>query len=194
MVPLLTPLELLVSAMQGARPTVNLQPFKTLPLEIRPKWVTSLVKAFQHSFAGQTLTGLKDSSGAEAADGRQTFSFETLPRCLVLQLKRFRFGRSGANKVSKYISYPARLTLPDELLAPSLRAAMAAGSAAAPEFRLCAVICHHGSTPGGGHYTAFVRDGGSGEWRHFDDHVVRAARPEDARSQASAYALLYRQD
>jgi hypothetical protein len=74
--------------------------------------------------------------------------------------------------------------------------ASAASGAAAELGSLCdlfAVVCHTG-TAERGHYTAFSRNFGSGDWYYFDDSIVVTAREDEVSSEyvaSLAYLLFY---
>ena len=124
----------------------------------------------------------------------------TLPRVLAVWLKRFR----SAAGVGRRIGAPVR-HLADELdLTGHLDArAEAAGRARATtpnstRYRARAVVCHHGETLRGGHYTCWVRAAAApagsaeGAWGHYDDSDVgrpQAALPPTVESDA--YLVFY---
>ena len=56
-------------------------------------------------------------------------------------------------------------------------------------YELLAVSNHYGST-GGGHYTAYARNSGTGSWYKFDDSHTSAVEPEAVVTPA-AYVLIY---
>jgi len=57
------------------------------------------------------------------------------------------------------------------------------------EYELFGVVCHHGATLSGGHYTAYVKAGAG--WRHASDASVSAATEQQVLA-SQAYLLFYR--
>lgn len=127
----------------------------------------------------------------------------SLPRILVVHLKRFHYGsRNRRDKISTLVQFPLENldlqpyllghleglysdgSLPADGAAPSEAAA-----AAAPLYDLFAVSNHYGGM-GGGHYTAYAKYRDDGSWHYYDDSSVRASNPDDVQSTA-AYVLFY---
>lgn len=127
----------------------------------------------------------------------------SLPRILVVHLKRFHYGsRNRRDKISTLVQFPLEnLDLGPYLLGhleglyadgslPADGAAPAeAAAAAAPLYDLFAVSNHYGGM-GGGHYTAYAKYRDDGSWHYYDDSSVRASNPDDVQSTA-AYVLFY---
>merc|ERR1712194_285766 len=138
--------------------SASLEAFNHLLLDISHQEVNSL------------WTALAAHCGAESVnDGEATrrLQFVSLPKVLILSLKRFEYhldygGRGRAQKIKKLIKFGEKLTLDRSWLSDGLQS---------PEYIITAVICHHGDSTNGGHYTAFVRY--NSEWYLYDDAVVR---------------------
>ena len=81
-------------------------------------------------------------------NGRKTLKLLEAPPLLTVHIKRFRFG-GMAKKASDHVAF-----LLDGL---DVSAYCAEGVDGPAEYDLEAVVCHHGSSLHGGHYTAFVR-------------------------------------
>lgn len=114
------------------------------------------------------------------------FWIRRLPNVLCLHLKRFRWHNYFRTKVDTGISFPLRaLDMSRFVLAnvPDTRR-----SGLGSRYDLAAVIVHHGSGAGSGHYTAFAIN--DDQWFHFNDQTVRAA---DAAAVAACkpYILFY---
>ncbi|KPI98358.1 Ubiquitin carboxyl-terminal hydrolase 3 [Papilio xuthus] len=108
------------------------------------------------------------------------FWIRRLPNVLCLHLKRFRWHNYFRTKVDTSISFPLR-ALDMSRFVP--------GSPPRDHlYDLAAVIVHHGSGAGSGHYTAFAIN--EEQWFHFNDQTVRAS---DAAAVASCkpYILFY---
>ncbi|KAL4717043.1 hypothetical protein ACJJTC_016930 [Scirpophaga incertulas] len=99
------------------------------------------------------------------------FWIRRLPNVLCLHLKRFRWHNYFRTKVDTSISFPLRaLDMSRYVLAnvPDTRRSGLRGHL----YDLAAVIVHHGSGAGSGHYTAFAIN--DDQWFHFNDQTVRA--------------------
>ncbi|KAK6309449.1 hypothetical protein J4Q44_G00209120 [Coregonus suidteri] len=111
------------------------------------------------------------------------FWVRKLPKVLCLHLKRFHWTSNLRNKVTTYVEFPLRgldmrgyllqqeKTLPDRWL-----------------YDLAAVVVHHGSGVGSGHYTAYGRR--DDRWYHFNDSTVTLTE-EETVVKAKAYILFY---
>ncbi|CAM9512179.1 unnamed protein product [Chrysoparadoxa australica] len=98
------------------------------------------------------------------------------PNALVLQLKRFKFGRHAA-KLKRPVAYPENLTL--DLSGPEGKA----------HYELTGVLVHVGESMNSGHYYSFVR-GSNKAWYHMDDAQVHTVSKQVALNQ-KAYVLFY---
>ncbi|XP_061772678.1 ubiquitin carboxyl-terminal hydrolase 3 isoform X2 [Nerophis ophidion] len=110
------------------------------------------------------------------------FWVQKLPKVLCLHLKRFHWTAFLRNKVDTYVEFPLKdLDMKGYLLEESLLA----GSCL---YDLVAIVVHHGSGVGSGHYTAYGSH--EGRWYHFNDSTVTLASEETVR-KAKAYILFY---
>lgn len=111
------------------------------------------------------------------------FWVQKLPKVLCLHLKRFHWTAFLRNKIDTYVEFPMRgLDMKSYLLEPEN---------SLPErclYNLAAVVVHHGSGIGSGHYTAYGRN--EGQWYHFNDGTVTTVS-EEAVLKAKAYILFY---
>ncbi|TKS73484.1 Ubiquitin carboxyl-terminal hydrolase 3 [Collichthys lucidus] len=111
------------------------------------------------------------------------FWVQKLPKVLCLHLKRFHWTAFLRNKVDTYVEFPLKgLDMRGYLLEPEN---------SLPEsclYDLVAVVVHHGSGVGSGHYTAYGSH--EGRWYHFNDSTVTLTN-EDAVRKAKAYILFY---
>ncbi|KAG2470850.1 UBP3 hydrolase, partial [Polypterus senegalus] len=111
------------------------------------------------------------------------FWIQKLPKVLCLHLKRFHWTAYLRNKVDTYVEFPLRdLNMKCFLLEPEN---------IGPEsclYDLAAVVVHHGSGVGSGHYTAYAAH--EGRWFHFNDSTVTLT-DEDTVVKAKAYILFY---
>ncbi|XP_060933364.1 ubiquitin carboxyl-terminal hydrolase 3 [Limanda limanda] len=111
------------------------------------------------------------------------FWVQTLPKVLCLHLKRFHWTAFLRNKVDTYVEFPLKgLDMSGYLLEPENSVP---GSCL---YDLAAVVVHHGSGVGSGHYTAYGSH--KGGWYHFNDSTVSLTN-EDTVRKAKAYILFY---
>ncbi|XP_060709638.1 ubiquitin carboxyl-terminal hydrolase 3 isoform X1 [Hemiscyllium ocellatum] len=111
------------------------------------------------------------------------FWIQKLPKVLCLHLKRFHWTAYLRNKIDTYVEFPLRgLDMKCFLLEPEN---------SGPEsclYDLAAVVVHHGSGVGSGHYTAYATH--EGRWFHFNDSTVTLTE-EETVMKAKAYILFY---
>ncbi|XP_030222208.1 ubiquitin carboxyl-terminal hydrolase 3 isoform X2 [Gadus morhua] len=111
------------------------------------------------------------------------FWIQKLPKVLCLHLKRFHWTAFLRNKVDTYVEFPLHsLDMRAFLLEPEKSLP---GSCL---YDLVAVVVHHGSGVGSGHYTAYGCH--EGRWYHFNDSTVTVSS-EDTVRKAKAYILFY---
>uniref|UniRef100_A0A8C1QKC4 Ubiquitin carboxyl-terminal hydrolase n=1 Tax=Cyprinus carpio TaxID=7962 RepID=A0A8C1QKC4_CYPCA len=111
------------------------------------------------------------------------FWIQKLPKVLCLHLKRFHWTAFLRNKIDTYVEFPMRgLDMKSFLLEPEnslLENCL---------YDLAAVVVHHGSSIGSGHYTAYGLH--ERRWYHFNDSTVTLVS-EEAVLKAKAYILFY---
>lgn len=110
-----------------------------------------------------------------------------LPDTLCVHLKRFRHDYSFSSKISTKVSFP----LSGLDLSPWLHTRQAEDS---HTYSLTGVICHHGVSGIGGHYTCYCYNPVSDSWYHYDDSTVRLVDPSTVANTDAAYVLFYRKD
>ncbi|CAG0889434.1 unnamed protein product [Darwinula stevensoni] len=117
------------------------------------------------------------------------FSIRRLPNVLCLHLKRFRWHAATQQrlKVNTPVQFPVfALDMSDFVQTGMHRTRHSRlGSTL---YDLAAVIVHHGSGAGSGHYTAFAVN--EGRWYHFNDRVVRVS-DESTVAKCRPYILFY---
>lgn len=158
----------------GEKPSVTLEPYQPLQLDISSPEINSIADALKNMCSLETLDNAP--RGARAST-KQVF-IETLPPVLILHLKRFHYDANGPQKIWKKIGYPLELELPKEVFAPHKRGMLNA-SGGPPRFRLTGVVYHHGKNASGGHYTVDLRRQEGREWIRMDDTVIRRIRADE---------------
>uniref|UniRef100_A0A8B9RJK0 Ubiquitin carboxyl-terminal hydrolase n=1 Tax=Astyanax mexicanus TaxID=7994 RepID=A0A8B9RJK0_ASTMX len=109
------------------------------------------------------------------------FDLWSLPRILVVHLKRFSYNRCWRDKLDTIVDFPIRdLNMSEFVCDPK---------AAPYVYDLVAVSNHYGGM-GGGHYTAYAKNKADGKWYYFDDSSVSSAS-EDQIVTKAAYVLFY---
>jgi ubiquitin carboxyl-terminal hydrolase 20/33 len=105
-----------------------------------------------------------------------------LPEVMCIHLKRFRHEYLGSSKISTRVSFP----LENIDMGPYLHKDC---NSQVTNYRLVGVICHLGSSLGGGHYVSYCASP-SNKWYEFDDRVVTKV-PVETVANVEAYVLLY---
>ncbi|XP_054707898.1 ubiquitin carboxyl-terminal hydrolase 3-like [Uloborus diversus] len=115
------------------------------------------------------------------------FWIRRLPNVLCLHLKRFRWNNCFRTKLDNYINFPIQGLDMNKFILVN-RHETRGTSSGSTLYDLAAVIVHHGSGAGSGHYTAYATHDGC--WHHFNDSSVTVT---DERTVASckAYILFY---
>jgi ubiquitin carboxyl-terminal hydrolase 10 len=156
----------------GSKPSVTLEPYQPLQLDIAPPQVTSIVDALKQMTKPETIQGDFGSRGNGTAT--KQVLIDTLPPVLILHLKRFQYDNTGGTqKIWKTIGYPLILEVPPEVLSPINR------GKPKPKYRLTGVIYHHGKFATGGHYTADVLRQDGKSWIRLDDTKISKVSPLD---------------
>lgn len=115
------------------------------------------------------------------------FWIRRLPNVLCLHLKRFRWNNYLRTKLETFVEYPLRSLDMSQYVLSNKHETRRSGKGST-EYDLAAVIVHHGSGVGSGHYTAYATHGGC--WHHFNDSNVTVCE-EDTVANSNAYILFY---
>ncbi|XP_057312637.1 ubiquitin carboxyl-terminal hydrolase 4-like isoform X2 [Hydractinia symbiolongicarpus] len=109
------------------------------------------------------------------------FDLWSLPKILVIHLKRFSYNRYWRDKLDALVNFPiTQLDLTDYVINKKHGRAV---------YDLHAVSNHYGGM-GGGHYTAYGINCYDGQWYYFDDSSVSSSDASSSVSKA-AYVLFY---
>eukprot|EP00512_Aurantiochytrium_limacinum_P009167 CAMPEP_0171551522 /NCGR_PEP_ID=MMETSP0960-20121227/7752_1 /TAXON_ID=87120 /ORGANISM="Aurantiochytrium limacinum, Strain ATCCMYA-1381" /LENGTH=667 /DNA_ID=CAMNT_0012100749 /DNA_START=18 /DNA_END=2021 /DNA_ORIENTATION=+ len=207
----------------GSRESITLQPFMCLQLEVLNKAVRSVLDGLDLFMSPEILTDLMSTKHDGIQRGQKSLLFDKLPRVLCLHLKRFVYDKKTNSplKLTKLVTYPSKLVIPDNYLSPKLRqqlraqhavaAAQADGSASpatngvpppmpglrqpAPaqlrEYELYAVVQHQGPDAVQGHYISWTLDSATGTWMELNDDKTKPKTVGDVLDSRDAYLLFY---
>ncbi|NXK46864.1 UBP4 hydrolase, partial [Chauna torquata] len=109
------------------------------------------------------------------------FDLWSLPKILVVHLKRFSYSRYWRDKLDTVVEFPIRGLNMSEFVCDPRRGSYV--------YDLIAVSNHYGAM-GVGHYTAYAKNKVNDKWYYFDDSSVSAAS-EDQIVTKAAYVLFY---
>uniref|UniRef100_A0A8B9T127 Ubiquitin carboxyl-terminal hydrolase n=1 Tax=Anas platyrhynchos TaxID=8839 RepID=A0A8B9T127_ANAPL len=109
------------------------------------------------------------------------FDLWSLPKILVVHLKRFSYSRYWRDKLDTVVEFPIRGLNMSEFVCDPRRGSYI--------YDLIAVSNHYGAM-GVGHYTAYAKNKVNDKWYYFDDSSVSAAS-EDQIVTKAAYVLFY---
>ncbi|XP_046407144.1 ubiquitin carboxyl-terminal hydrolase 15-like [Ischnura elegans] len=111
------------------------------------------------------------------------FDLWTLPRILIIQLKRFSYNRCRRDKLDTLVEFPIQ--------GLDMTKYVINGNSSPAIYDLFAVCNHYGAM-GGGHYTAYAKNKLDEKWHCFDDNSVSYTSKDNVVSPA-AYVLFYMQ-
>ncbi|CAG0888269.1 unnamed protein product [Darwinula stevensoni] len=171
--------------------TATLQPFFTLQLDIQGDSIDSVPGALSSLVARETLDHANEKQ-IETKVSRQ-MAFESLPRILILHLKRFLYDKNGGcQKLTKEVKFSIDLEIGRELLSVNIRNRFPQKQR---QYKLFAVVCHDGKESSKGHYISEVFHPGYQGWLRYDDSLVHAISESELlhhKSPCVPYLLMYR--
>lgn len=113
------------------------------------------------------------------------FDIWSLPKVLVLQLKRFSYSRNYRDKIDTLVDFPLKdLDIKDYLIQETT-------DDICTKYDCIAVSNHYGSL-GGGHYTAYGMNRYDNKWYYFDDSAVSSADESNVCVSSLKMCLKYR--
>lgn len=105
----------------GAKDSVNLEPFQSLPLDIQPENVKTVEDAMGNITIPEVMHDFMSPKNIRVEATKQVY-LESLPPVLILHMKRFVFDNvGGVQKLQKPVQYGAELTIHPEWMTPVLR-------------------------------------------------------------------------
>lgn len=165
----------------GAKESATLQPFLSLQLDIQYQQIAHVRDALLRFTHEEQIT-LND------AECYRRETLESLPPVLILHLKRFIFNETGCQKFHKEIDFDFNLTITDAMLSPCAK------TSAERNYKLFAIVFHHGAHAAGGHYSAVVYHPYIQCWINCDDDKVTSVDDKSVMKHIpgrSAYLLFY---
>ncbi|EMR08095.1 hypothetical protein PNEG_03535 [Pneumocystis murina B123] len=175
----------------GMKPSITLEPYRSLQLDIEPLHIGSIEEALQNITQPEVLNGDWHSSLGEKLKATKQVFIETFPQVLILHLKRFIYDNvGGAQKSYKNVHYPLQFEIPPTVMSPHRRIEKNI------KFILFAVVYHHGMSASGGHYTVDLLRQDLHSWIRIDDTHISHILPEHVIPSSDspnrfAYLLFY---
>ena len=155
-----------------------------IQLDISSGMIRNVDDALLDYFRAERIEG---ETNGESQDIRKSCYMETLPKVLILHLKRFAHTRetNRQNKVGRSIGVNEELVIPSQ-------AVFGQTAPAARKYRLTAVVVHAGKDLRGGHYygDVRVRNGDRDIWVSCDDSKVSQVNIQKVLRR-QAYLLFY---
>ncbi|KAI3510986.1 hypothetical protein L1887_18132 [Cichorium endivia] len=168
---------------RGNKASATVQPFLLLHLDISHEGVATIEDALRLYSIPETLDEYRTTSGkAGVVTARKSVNLHTLPKIMILHLKRFGYGTNGSTKLHKSVRFPLELVLSHDLLVSP--------TTEGRKYTLISSVTHHGREASKGHYTAdacYPRN----QWFRFDDASVTAIGTNKVLHD-QAYILFYK--
>lgn len=171
-------------------------PYSLVPVEIPARAVT-IYDCLDQFMQSEELEGVEcENCSREHPQDRKTavnkqFRLWTLPKMLVIQLKRFDNSR-GLRKIQKFIQAPLKLNITKYVSHPRVTSQIQHNPAALQLYDLKGIVCHSGQY-GGGHYTAKCYREGEGPtgWFHLNDDSSSAITDINSLQSPLNYIFFY---
>ncbi|KAK9058064.1 hypothetical protein SSX86_022904 [Deinandra increscens subsp. villosa] len=166
---------------KGNKPSATVQPFFLLHLDISHDGVANIEDALRLYSMPETLDEYRTSGKAGVGTARKSVNLQTLPKVMILHLKRFGYGTNGSTKLHKPVRFPLELLLSRDLLYSATEGR---------KYTLISSVTHHGREASKGHYTADACYPNQ-QWFRFDDASVTAIGTNKVLHD-QAYILFYK--
>lgn len=150
-------------------------PYSLVPVEI-PNQAVTIYDCLDQFMLSEELENVicercSEQHGKTNVD--KQFRLWTLPKMLVIQLKRFNGSGRGLRKIEKFIQAPLKLNISKYVSHPRVLNQIQRNPAALQLYDLKGVVCHSGQL-NGGHYTAkCYRDDEPRGWFTLDDNYTQ---------------------
>eukprot|EP00475_Leptophrys_vorax_P028481 TRINITY_DN4121_c0_g1_i1.p1 TRINITY_DN4121_c0_g1~~TRINITY_DN4121_c0_g1_i1.p1 ORF type:complete len:912 (-),score=279.12 TRINITY_DN4121_c0_g1_i1:98-2833(-) len=115
---------------------------------------------------------------------KKKFDLWSVPRVLVIHLKRFQYSRMYRDKIDSFVDFPIN----GLDMTPYVIGGQSHGGKQL--IYDCYAISNHFGGLGGGHYTAYVKSSVDGNWYDMDDSSTSQVNPAQLKTPA-AYVLFY---
>ncbi|EAL69791.1 ubiquitin hydrolase B [Dictyostelium discoideum AX4] len=163
----------------GSKESITVEPFYCLHLDIRPEEINSLEDALKFFMKPEIIEGYTCSTKKIEISASKSWSFESLPRILIVHFKRFAFESDTSKKLDKLIRFPTQLSL-----------STASNHQTQKKYSLFSVVSHHGRGLSQGHYTCDIYQPQQAQWIRYDDSTFTEVKEQDVLNR-EAYLLLY---
>jgi len=174
---------------QCLTPSFNYDPYSSLEIEI-PNTGSTLYDCLDDYCFNELLSGEEQYKCDKCnikVDATKELKIWTLPRVLIIQLKRF---NTRLRKNNRHISCPMKLNMTKYVTHPAAKDLN--GNIGLQLYDLVGVIEHSGTLTGGHYISKCKVDGGVG-WKLFNDASVSTI-PESEVITTNSYVLVYKMD
>jgi len=153
----------------GQKDSVTFEPTNMLQLSIEHPSITTIEQALAHFSSPEVISDMVSKNGQRVSATKQVY-IESFPPVLVLHLKRFNYNSQDGtvHKSNKQIRFGTELKIPQLVMSPAQRSSQNSKDEQV-NFKLFAVVYHHGPHASGGHYTVLIHQPLIDSWIYIDD-------------------------